>query len=118
MIEDILFDNLDSLDDIDTSDIDEHFDSSDDYSDFYDTVAIDDCLQLEDFDDYDGISSNNNPFSEDNCVEDNSIHTHHEHTSAISFGAGGHCLDCKCDRFRGTYGDVCTNCLHGYHRHV
>lgn len=118
MLEDVLFDNLESLDDIDTSDIDELTDSSDDYSDFYDSVAMDSCIQFEDFEDYDGISHDSNPFGDDYQEEDNVVHAHHGHTSAISFGAGGHCLDCKCDGFKGTYGDVCTNCHHGYHRHV
>lgn len=119
MIDEVLFDNLDTLDDINTSDIDSLNETSEGFSEFYNSFIMNSTIASDDLEEYDGISSGNNPFDEDIPDEMHANHANHKYSPSISFGGGTHCMEyhCGCQNFEGTFGSVCTNCHHGYDKH-
>lgn len=120
MLEDLFFDNLDSIDEIDTSDADWDAEVSEDSSDFYDSFIVTDDMDLDEYDDFQCFAADDNSI-DDELAETQETHNHHEPTksSQISFGLGCHCIvhGCGCRSFEGKFRCVCTNCGHGYDKH-
>lgn len=117
MLDDLLFDNLDTFDGIDTSDVDID-DNYDDSPDFYDSFVVTDVMDVDDIDEFQVVVSEDS-YHED--FEESPKGHHHEidKSSQISFGLGCHCMvhGCGCRSFEGKFGCVCTNCHHGYDKH-
>lgn len=119
MIEDFIFDNLDSFNDIDTSDINLDDGLSGASSDLDDSFAPTEEIDF-DLDECDDFHS----FVTEPSIEEREDfsapqHIHYREpvrTSQISFGLGCHCMvqGCGCRSFEGKFGCVCTNCHHGY----
>lgn len=120
MIEDFIFDNLDSFDDIDTSDInldDDHFGDS---LDLYDSFAPTEEMDLDEYDDFHSfVTEPSIEEGEDFAEPQYTRYREPVRTSQISFGLGCHCMvqGCGCHSFEGKFGCVCTNCHHGYDKH-
>lgn len=115
MLEDLIFDNLDTFDDIDTSDVDID-DSYDESSDFYDSFETAEEIELEDIDEFQGFVAEES--SDDSSVDSPYIHHHESNkTSQISFTGLGRCKVCNCGGWAG-FGDTCENCGHLFNKHI
>lgn len=115
MLDDIIFDNLDSFDDIDTSDVeieDDYSDSPDFYDSFFENLDNSDDDKNEDgsFTDLSNLSSTENIEIESHQHIDNKA-------STISFTGLGRCRVCNCGRWAG-FGDTCENCGHLFNKHI
>lgn len=124
MLDNFMFDNIDTFDDIDTSDV-EICDSDGDSSDFFESFEPLDGTDFMCYDDIDSFASGEhlNMLDEDTDIAED-VHSHcteqSNHTSHISFGSlVGRChhYNCLCRQFEGTYGAVCKNCYHGFDKH-
>ena len=115
MIENLIFDNLDTFDDIDSSDvdIDEIYDES---SDFYDSFVSTEELELDDIDEIHGLVDEDSSNSDS---VDSTLEYHHElnKVSQISFTGLGRCRVCNCGGWAG-FGDTCENCGHFFNKHI
>ena len=119
MLDDIIFDNLDSFDDIDTSDVENlEDDYSDETTDFNNSLATAEDLKIDDDYKFNGFVTE---CQVNDHIEDIKLSPPHEprKITPISFGLGCHCIvhGCGCRAFEGKFGCVCTNCGHGYDKH-